>query len=111
MYDLEMAEETPEEREEEAARYKGLAKIALPTFSQLQKGEHIGREEILKRLNKIQKTYSLTKGYRTMGSNQLWNFFKRTKTEIETKAREYCPDVVREISARNYRQMRIRDSF
>ncbi len=111
MYNPDRIEETLEEREEEAARYKGLAKIALPRFSESQKREHIGREEILDRLKKIQKTYSLTKGYRKMERGQLWDLLKETRAEIRINANEYCPGVVREIDERNYRQMRGRNSF
>jgi len=102
MYDPDMVEQTPEEREEEKARYEGLARIALPRFSELQRGEHIARKEILNRLNAIQETgYYVENGYGEMERKQLWGLLERTKTEIRTKASEHCPEVVREIDARN----------
>jgi hypothetical protein len=112
MYNPDIVEETHEEREKEKERYEGLAKIALSRFPVLQKRENISNKEILNRLNTIQKTgYYVGEGYREMKKRGLWKLLGRIKTEIRTQANIYCPDVVREIDARNRAQIRERDPF
>ena len=76
-----------------------LAEIALPRFSELQRGESISRREIAQRLRELRQAgYSV----RTEGSkDELWKELSEAKKYIRTQATQYAPATLREIERQN----------
>ncbi len=106
MYDLDKHEESYAEQEAERTRYEQLARIALPRFPELQRGEHIGNKEISARLNAIKNLgYSIGNSRKGLNRKGLWKLLETVKEDIRLKANQYCPEVVRKIDHQN-NQMR-----
>ncbi|MEK6840492.1 MAG: hypothetical protein AABX79_00890 [Nanoarchaeota archaeon] len=85
--------------------WKNIAEIALPRFPELQRGERICREELRKRLSALREAgFPVKRDHQKMSQQGMYNYLMdEIRPSVVRMARQYCPEVVREIQHRNYR--------
>ena len=94
-------EESPTEREFQREIWARNARIALPRFPELQKGEHVTDREVRRRLNTLKKAGFPVDSYSKISSRERWDLLMSYRSIIWREARRYCPEVVGEIDRLN----------
>jgi len=82
-----------------------IARIALTRFPELQKGETIYDREISERLREIRQTGYNVPPYSHLSKDKKWKLLRGIQGEIEAKAREQIPEVLRGIYEDNRRRI------
>jgi len=93
------------EKESKAKYWARIARIALPRFPELQRGERISYAEIRRVLRELEKGEYDVGDYQSMDRDEMFYLLVSTiRPHVGRKARKYCPKVEWEISRRNQSQ-------
>jgi len=86
------------------ATYRRLTHVALTRFPELNKGESIAVREIKDRLRIIRNAGYEVKPYSRMDKEEAWAYLMGIRKDIREKAKELCPDALREVDSLNTRR-------
>ena len=86
-------------------------KIVLPRFPELGSGERILVGEIKQRLSEVRRTGYPIEPYSNLNAEETWVYLNSLKSEITGKAKEFCPELLREIRRRNSNAVRQAKGF
>ena len=104
---LESRVNDPEVKEKESKEeyWARIARIALPRFPELQRGERISYAEIRRVLRELENGGYHVGDYQSMDRDEMFNLLVGTiRPHVGRRARRYCPKVEWEISRRNQSQ-------
>lgn len=89
--------------------WKEIAKIALPRFPELQRGERISCAEMRRRLRDLQIAgFPVKKNYRNMRQEELYTYLiYNIRPYVGRMAEHHCPEIVKIIHQQN-REIRAR---
>ncbi len=87
------------------ARYWGtLGRIACRRFPEMQRGEKVGREELLRMFKELKRHNGpVPSGYEAMNRDQLWGGLMDLRALFYRKMERYCPQTKKEIESANSR--------
>lgn len=91
-------------RDSEIKCWEKRARIILPRFPELGRGERIRTQEINKRINELKATDYYIPKYDKYNNAEAWNCYMQLRKEIQFQAVKYCPEVVRSILSQNARR-------
>lgn len=91
----------PTEKELQREIWVRNARIALPRFPELQKGENVSDREVRRRLRDLKENKFPVGNYSRISPQKRWNLLMSYRSIIWREARRYCPDVAEEIDRQN----------
>ena len=90
--------------EEIRGYWENVARVALPRFNELERGERIHSSELSKRLNQVRQIGYEVPPYSRLSANEKWDLLMKIRADVRKKAKKYCPDILEQINQYNLRQ-------